>query len=361
MDSITPMKSAKIMNDAMQTPENINKHRVSFTNASGDSLSKTFSGMKIHNLGGTLKRAADLMTVEGTPVNITKRIDLNPTPNLKIPPGTYPVETSIIDYTRNNSSIQVNHNSNNDIVNANGDRNNRDRHSSKINISETGRKVLCISSGSDDHDTGEHQENALRTALICGDNGCLRRPQLDESIVWVDEELVKPAPIADLLRVHEYTYLNHLENKCKTSSERQNLQGFDSCDQESNSSGIPHFYAPSGYLDIDTPLVPQSLNASRRFCGAAMLAVDLLMKCSKNDYNEPSSIISHAFILGRPPGHHAGPSGCVPSKHYWKRPDMTSSGFCLLNTVAVAAAYARYRYGRYAYILNNQFIFEFPC
>ena len=25
---------------------------------------------------------------------------------------------------------------------------------------------------------------------------------------------------------------------------------------------------------------------------------------------------------------------------------MTSSGFCLLNTVAVAAAYARYRYGR---------------
>ena len=37
---------------------------------------------------------------------------------------------------------------------------------------------------------------------------------------------------------------------------------------------------------------------------------------------------------------------CVPSKYYWKRPDMTSSGFCLVNTVAVAAAYARYRYGR---------------
>jgi Histone deacetylase domain len=36
----------------------------------------------------------------------------------------------------------------------------------------------------------------------------------------------------------------------------------------------------------------------------------------------------------------------VPSEYYWKRPDMASSGFCLLNTVAVAAAYAMYRYGR---------------
>jgi acetoin utilization deacetylase AcuC-like enzyme len=221
----------------------------------------------------------------------------------------------------------------------------RDRNSSKSYIPETGRKVLCISSGSDDHNTGEHQENALRTALLCGVDGCLRRPQLDESIVWVDENLVKPAPIADLLRVHEYAYLNHLESKCKTSLERQNTQGFETHNSESNSSAIPSFYAPSGYLDIDTPLVPQSLNASRRFCGAAILAVDLLMKCTKNDSKEPS-ILSHAFILGRPPGHHAGPNGCVPSKHYWKRPDMTSSGFCLLNTVAVAAAYARYRYGR---------------
>jgi hypothetical protein len=59
------------------------------------------------------------------------------------------------------------------------------------------------------------------------------------------------------------------------------------------------------------------------------------------------------FVIGRPPGHHAGPNGsvpfqhdslthlrcgrCVPSNHYWLRPDMASSGFCLLNTVAVAA------------------------
>jgi len=33
------------------------------------------------------------------------------------------------------------------------------------------------------------------------------------------------------------------------------------------------------------------------------------------------------------------------SDYNWKRPDMSSSGFCLLNTVAVAAAYARCHYG----------------
>lgn len=309
MNSNSPLKSEQMINDnAMQTPEKTNKHRVSFNNASDDCniLMETFSGMKINNLAGTLKRAADLMTVEGTPVNITKRIDLNLTPNLKLQ-SMYPLEPSdcslssdsrkVIDDTRNDNDMNVNSDTN---KNVNNNRNHCDRNSFQNNISETARKVLCISSGSDDHDTGEHQENALRTALICGVNGCLRRPQLDESIVWVDGNLVKPAPIADLLRVHEYAYLKHLENKCHASS-RQNHQSSENRNQKSDSSRIPPFYAPTGYLDIDTPLVPQSLNASRRFCGAAMLAVDLLMK-SNTDSSKESPIISHAFILGRPPG-----------------------------------------------------------
>ena len=39
-------------------------------------------------------------------------------------------------------------------------------------------------------------------------------------------------------------------------------------------------------------------------------------------------------------------TGCVVSRNHWRRPDMSSSGFCLLNTVAVAAAYARYNFSR---------------
>jgi len=56
----------------------------------------------------------------------------------------------------------------------------------------------------------------------------------------------------------------------------------------------------------------------------------------------------NAFCAIRPPGHHAGPQGCVVSDYYWKHPEMSSNGFCLLNTVAVAAAYARYHYGSMA-------------
>lgn len=93
----------------------------------------------------------------------------------------------------------------------------------------------------------------------------------------------------------------------------------------------PHFYAPDQLLDPDTPLSPHSLAAAKHFCGAAMLAVDKLM--------DPISGSRAAFVVGRPPGHHAGPNGCVPSEYFWKIPQMTSSGFCLLNTVAVAAGY----------------------
>lgn len=193
------------------------------------------------------------------------------------------------------------------------------------------KKVYVLSAGSDEHDTGNHQENARRTELLCGKNGCLRRIALQNHVEWGNSDNVKLAPLADILRVHDFAYFQHLEKKCLN---RDSLTIKDNRD-----SNMPWFYAPPGFLDADTPLVNQSLDASRKFCGAAMMAVDKIMSGSHD----------RAFVLGRPPGHHAGPNGCVPSKYFYARPDMTSSGFCLLNTVAVAAAYARYQYGRQAF------------
>ena len=48
------------------------------------------------------------------------------------------------------------------------------------------------------------------------------------------------------------------------------------------------------------------------------------------------------FCAVRPPGHHAGPSGIVPNA--WD--EVGTHGFCVLNNVAIAAAYARAVYGR---------------
>ncbi len=194
----------------------------------------------------------------------------------------------------------------------------------------------------DDHNTGIHQENARRTELLVGSDGCLRRAALCKSISWAPPASHFPAPIIDLLRVHEYGYLRHLQDKCH---------------RVDTPFGIPHSISlrdtvrmsPHEFLDADTPLGPTSLSAARRFCGAAMYAVD----CAFGRYAAPgvvetASKCDRIFVLGRPPGHHAGPNGCVAPPTFWKRPEMTSSGFCLLNTAAVAAAYARHKYGREA-------------
>jgi acetoin utilization deacetylase AcuC-like enzyme len=69
-------------------------------------------------------------------------------------------------------------------------------------------------------------------------------------------------------------------------------------------------------LDPDTAMNPHSLNAARRAAGAGLLAVDELM----------SGRSQNAFCAVRPCGHHATQA--------------RSMGFCIFNSIGVAAAYA---------------------
>ena len=69
-------------------------------------------------------------------------------------------------------------------------------------------------------------------------------------------------------------------------------------------------------VDPDTSLSPGSLEAARRAAGAAVLATELV---ARNDAD-------NAFCAVRPPGHHAERARAM--------------GFCLFNTIAVAAAHA---------------------
>ena len=103
-------------------------------------------------------------------------------------------------------------------------------------------------------------------------------------------------------RVHEYSYINHLENKC-----RQAAGG--TYQHTSSDPALPYFYAPAAFLDSDTPLSEHSLHAAKMFCGTAMSAVDLLMGSSNDDgvgKEEEGQRYTKAFVIGRPPGHHAG-------------------------------------------------------
>jgi acetoin utilization deacetylase AcuC-like enzyme len=74
-------------------------------------------------------------------------------------------------------------------------------------------------------------------------------------------------------------------------------------------------------IDSDTFVSPKSLQAALRAAGAACLAVDEVV----------SRAVDNAFCAVRPPGHHAEPGRAM--------------GFCLFNSVAIAARHAQRTHG----------------
>jgi acetoin utilization deacetylase AcuC-like enzyme len=77
------------------------------------------------------------------------------------------------------------------------------------------------------------------------------------------------------------------------------------------------------YVDGDTIMSAGSWEAAMRAVGAGMEAVDKVM--------DPNSGIKNAFCQVRPPGHHAEAERAM--------------GFCFFNSAAIAAHYARKKYG----------------
>jgi hypothetical protein len=83
----------------------------------------------------------------------------------------------------------------------------------------------------------------------------------------------------------------------------------------------------SGAGMSDTYISSNSLKAALCAAGSACRAVDIAI-CNDN---------TNVFACTRPPGHHAGRYGCTSG--------CLSTGFCMLNNAAIAAIYARVRWG----------------
>lgn len=137
-----------------------------------------------------------------------------------------------------------------------------------------------------------HPESSARIHAILG--------HLEETGLKQDVEVLAPDLVSyeHLVRVHTEAHIEHLK-------------------ELSPSEGLVR-------LDVDTAMGPTTLNAARRAAGATTTAVDLAL----GDKHRRS------FCVVRPPGHHAETDHLM--------------GFCLFNSIAVAADYALDRVNRVA-------------
>ncbi|MCU0683662.1 MAG: histone deacetylase [Polyangiaceae bacterium] len=138
-----------------------------------------------------------------------------------------------------------------------------------------------------EHNTGPgHPERADRLRAI-------EERLAAEPLPGTTREAASAAPLELLAKVHEPAYVERLEALRGQWEE----------------------------LDADTPLSPGSVEAAYRAAGAAMGAVEAVVRGRARA----------SFALVRPPGHHAEAERAM--------------GFCLFNNAAVAATYARTELG----------------
>ena len=137
-----------------------------------------------------------------------------------------------------------------------------------------------------------HPESSARIQAILHH---LEETGLAQEVSTITPDLV---PYEHLTRVHTDEYVNNLK-------------------QVSPANGLVR-------LDVDTAMGPTTLSAARRAAGATTMAVDLALN---NEH-------PRSFCVVRPPGHHAETDHLM--------------GFCLFNSIAVAADYALERVSRVA-------------
>jgi acetoin utilization deacetylase AcuC-like enzyme len=139
-----------------------------------------------------------------------------------------------------------------------------------------------------EHETGSHPENPDRLRATMS---LLEEARLIGRLRRIE---ARDATADELALVHDPLYVAELERVAR---------------------------AGGGWADPDTLITPRSFDVAVRVVGGTLSAVDAVV----------ARDVGSAFCLVRPPGHHSSARRAM--------------GFCLLNHVAAAAAYARARHG----------------
>ncbi len=125
----------------------------------------------------------------------------------------------------------------------------------------------------------EQPENEERLRVLVGSPpyGILLMDEYLETDLWLNS--CQAAPAADILRVHEYSYIHNVMESCKNPTPPERIR----------------------LLDRDTAISAGSYRAAAKGAGVVIAAIDAVMKKKCHS----------AFCAVRPPGHHAGPWGAV--------------------------------------------------
>lgn len=142
------------------------------------------------------------------------------------------------------------------------------------------------------HETGNHPENSNRIMAIFD---TLQRYKIFSPDVESEYKALSPrkATVEELQWIHSNEFIAQIRKKCEEADTSNTLQ----------------------WLDADTKVSAQSFDAALYAVGGNFTAIDAIMN------NE----LQRAFVLCRPPGHHAN--------HNQAR------GFCLFNNIALATEY----------------------
>lgn len=199
------------------------------------------------------------------------------------------------------------------------------------------RRTLLITHedcfGHTSHKT-DHQEapqritaitQALRAAAKGGSNKQAQAQVPDYATKWVQD--FPKATFQQLNKAHTKAYIRSIDSLRKQVECSGVSVPLTPYLQRAKDPSLERTKAPE---NCDTSLSAGSFDAALRACGAAIHAVDQVVRGEA----------ANAFCVVRPPGHHAGPEG-LPDEGFM------SCGFCIFNTVAVAALHALSVYGRF--------------
>ena len=167
-----------------------------------------------------------------------------------------------------------------------------------------------------------------------------------ENIIFYESK--RKSCLNDILKCHDLNYIQKIKNVCSIKPNNSSFKKHEHHDKNEKSLNIPkilsklyttnplyknffnynyqsHFHK----IDSDTYVNEYSFENIFNTSGCVFDAIDLVLQ----------NKVKNALVLIRPPGHNAGYFGPVENKS-----DSSSTGFCLVNNVALGAAYVKNQY-----------------